>query len=120
LDSHLSVPKFYLPSPFFPVDPFHVVNSLISQSRCYWVTCGQYISTSQPLLNFYTAVIATISSYPNSSRCWVGTDLIYYAKIPRPRGFEPALHLTKRLKFGIYIFLDNQKQTNQFTFSIVT
>ena len=28
--------KFYFLSPFFPVDPFHVVNSLLSKFRCYF------------------------------------------------------------------------------------
>ena len=26
--------KFYFPSPFLPVDPFHVINSLLSHSSC--------------------------------------------------------------------------------------
>ena len=29
--------KFYFPSPFFAVEPFHVVNSLLSHSSCYFL-----------------------------------------------------------------------------------
>ena len=34
---HLSEPKVYLPSPIFSVDPFHVVNSLLSYPSCYFL-----------------------------------------------------------------------------------
>ena len=35
--SHLSVLKYYFTPSFFPVDPFHVVNSLLSHSNCYFL-----------------------------------------------------------------------------------
>ena len=36
--AHFSVPKILIfSSPFFSVDPFHIVNSLLSQSYCYFL-----------------------------------------------------------------------------------
>ena len=113
--SHLSVSKF--PSPFLPVDPFNVVNSLHSHSSCYFlyprISRYSYIRNNNNNNNKILIVIITLGHSPLKSRVFHTTGgLIFHLSADRcKRSYSQFrvdawsvrrvnLHSTRRLTYN--------------------